>query len=395
MQIFATPELRSDELEVLELIDGLRHELRHYVAEPRQWTGALRRTSFARAVQASNSIEGYNASIEDTAAIVEDEPALEASEATQHAIAGYRDALTYVLQIAGDGAFRVDEGLLRSLHFMMLRHELEKSPGNWRSGEVFVVRSDSGERVYSGPDAEVVPGLIASMLERLDADEAPPLVRGAMAHLNLAMIHPFRDGNGRMARCLQTLVLARESKVSPVFSSIEEFLGRNTAAYYDVLAEVGAGSWNPGHDARPWIRFCLRAHYIQAASLLRRNAELESLYVACEQLAAERGLPERVAAALLASAYGLRLRRAGYISTVTSASGEPLSELTASRDLQQIVKAGLLEAFGSGRGRYYLPGDRLKLLRAEARESRPARASDPFDLVRKRRQTAFDLELDG
>src|SRR5687767_8009543 len=56
---------------------------------------------------------------------------------------------------------------------------------------------------------------------------------------------------------LQTLVLARGQIVAPVFSSIEEYLGRNTQAYYDVLAEVGQGAWNPERDARPWLRFCL------------------------------------------------------------------------------------------------------------------------------------------
>ena len=79
------------------------------------------------------------------------------------------------------------------------------------------------------------------------------MIRAAMAHLNLVMIHPFRDGNGRMARCLQTLVLAREGILSPEFSSIEEYLGRNTQAYYDVLADAGAGHWQPERDARPWV----------------------------------------------------------------------------------------------------------------------------------------------
>lgn len=66
-----------------------------------------------------------------------------------------------------------------------------------------------------------------------------------MAHLNLVMIHPFSDGNGRMARCLQTLVLAREGILEPEFSSIEEYLGRNTQDYYSVLAETSEGSWHP------------------------------------------------------------------------------------------------------------------------------------------------------
>jgi Fic family protein len=72
-----------------------------------------------------------------------------------------------------------------------------------------------------------------------------------------------------MARALQTLVLTRERIAAPVFSSIEEYLGRNTQAYYDILAEVGAGSWNPHRNARPWIRFCLTAHYRQAMTHLQ------------------------------------------------------------------------------------------------------------------------------
>ena len=60
-----------------------------------------------------------------------------------------------------------------------------------------------------------------------------------MAHLNLVMIHPFRDGNGRMARALATLVLTRSDIGEPEFSSIEEWLGANTEDYYSVLAHTG------------------------------------------------------------------------------------------------------------------------------------------------------------
>ena len=61
----------------------------------------------------------------------------------------------------------------------------------------------------------------------------------------------------------------------PLFMSIEEYLGRNTQKYYDVLAEVGRGSWQPGNDARPWIRFILTAHLRQARTMLRRVRETE------------------------------------------------------------------------------------------------------------------------
>ena len=78
--IFQTPSLRSDEEEVLALLTEQREQLRDRVAEPRRWTGTLRRMAFARAVQGSNSIEGYNASLDDVVAAVEGEPTLGADE---------------------------------------------------------------------------------------------------------------------------------------------------------------------------------------------------------------------------------------------------------------------------------------------------------------------------
>lgn len=74
-------------------------------------------------------------------------------------------------------------------------------------------------------------------------------MRGALAHLNLLMIHPFRDGNGRMARARQTFVLARNAIVEPAFSSIEEWLGDNTEDYYRVLALTGQEASRPRPDA--------------------------------------------------------------------------------------------------------------------------------------------------
>src|SRR5437763_12024792 len=120
---------------------------------------------------------------------------------------------------------------------------------------------------------------MAELAARLgDDDGQHQAVRAAMAHLNLVMIHPCRDGNGRMARCLQSLVLARGGVLAPVFMSIEEYLGRNAEEYYAVLGQVGKGTWQPHNDARPWIRFTLKAHLRQARTLLRRVRESERLW---------------------------------------------------------------------------------------------------------------------
>ncbi|MCY3651191.1 MAG: Fic family protein [Acidimicrobiaceae bacterium] len=384
--IYITPEPDDADLIVIEEIGRLRRDLYHYVAHrPRRWLGHLRRMSFARAVRGSNWIEGYRASLDDVLDAIEDEEPTDTAEETRLALTGYRDAMTYVLGLAEDRV-TVDESLLKSLHFMMTKHELRVRPGRYRAGDVWV-EDEAGTRVYQAPDAELVDRLMGSLVESLNRnDSVPVMLRAAMAHLNLVMIHPFRDGNGRMARALQTLVLSAEGIVSPVFSSVEEYLGRNTNDYYAILSEVGQGSWRPHNSARPWTRFMLRAHYRQAWTLKRRVHEIEQLYDALSQVIASRGVPQRSIGALADAARGRRLQRSLYAKLVEIADGEPISDLSASRDLRTLTDAGLLDAAGAGRGRTYHGSRDLRDLWADIRSSRPPRAdNDPYETLAQRR----------
>jgi Fic family protein len=373
--LFDQPPIDERESAVIDKVEDLRKRLRLQLFEPRRWFGSLRRLSFARAIQGSNSIEGFNAALDDVAAAAAGEEPLDADTETKLALWGYREAMTYVLQLAGEFDFEYSEQLLKSLHFMMTNYDLSKRPGLWRAGTIYVRNEDTGEIAYEGPDVDLVPSLVGELVERLnEPDSTPAMVRAGMAHLNLAMVHPFRDGNGRMARCLQTLILAREGMLAPQFCSIEEYLGRNTEAYYAVLAEAGGGSWQPERDTRSWMRFILTAHFRQAQTLLRRVRESEQLWSELEKLVAKHALPERVIPALFDAALGLRVRNATYRTI-----DEGMSEQTASRDLRSMVDRGLLEPHGEKRGRHYVATDELAdvwgLIRAK-RSPRPN--EDPF-----------------
>lgn len=389
--LFEPPALTAEN-DVVALIEELRARLRWQVTEPRRWVGSLRRLSLARAVQGSNSIEGYVASLDDVVAAMAHEEPLDADTETRLALDGYRDAMTYVLQLARDPAARVDESLIKSLHFMMLKHDLAKNPGRWRPGAIFVRRESDGEIVHEGPASELVPALMAELVAEVAAEHGAPLVRGAMAHLNLVMIHPFSDGNGRMARCLQSLVLARDQVLSPEFNSIEEYLGRNTQAYYDVLAETGTGGWHPQNSTRAWIRFCLTAHYRQARTLLRRVEESEQLWDALATLVAAKGAPPRSVGGLFDASIGFRLRNASYRSAVASSEGEEISDQVASRDLKVLVDRGLLEATGERRGRYYTASKEVLAEAATVRSRRPKKGEDdPFKVVAEQAQPPLPL----
>ena|ERR1035437_2610101 len=368
--IFRTPPMSFEDLAALEKIDELRRKLRFQVAQPRRWVGQVRRVLGARAIQGSNSIEGYDVSVEDAlAAIGGDEPT-DAGVEDWNAVSGYRRAMTYVLQLALDSHFEYTPQLLRSLHFMMTEYTLDASPGLWRPGPIWIRNDATGDVVYEGPPNDEIPGLIKELTVDLSSDsETPAMVRAAMAHLNLVMIHPFRDGNGRMSRCLQTLVLARDQILAPQFSSIEEYLGRNTQAYYKVLQQVGGENWHPQHDARPWMRFCLEAHFIQASSVLRRVKESEAIWTRLEAVCAEKRLPSRMLSALFDAAVGMRVRNSSY-RTALKMWDEEITNQGATDDLRAMVNAGLLERFGARRGTYYQAADPLKTVWEDVRKSR-------------------------
>jgi Fic family protein len=373
--IFHSGRLGEKELSVLERVDALRKKLGYIHRTPQRWYGLLRRNIFAKAIQGSNSIEGYVVTAEDAIAAVQGNgPSVDQRTEAWQAISGYQEAMTYVLQKAEDAFFVYSSELLKALHYMMVKHDLDKNPGRWRPGTIYVRRTPSGEIVYEGPDVALVPSLIDELVINLKAgesDDSHVIIRAAMAHLNLAMIHPFSDGNGRMGRCLQTLILARDGVTAPLFSSIEEYLGRNTEEYYRILGLVGGGSWHPENDVQPWIRLCLTAHYRQAETLLRRTRTMERVWDEAEVLTKRLLLPERCIPAVADATLGLTVTNASYRGTTG------VSDVVARNDLRELSKRGILNARGEKRGRYYVASD--KLVEIGRRVSERKSVPDPFE----------------
>ncbi|MEV6924729.1 Fic family protein [Dactylosporangium sp. NPDC051485] len=358
--LYATPTLDGDDQRVLSEIDAFYAGFKRATGGTavREWVGEVRKRFVAGAIRGSNSIEGYTVNL-DTAAAIVTGAAVPATvpEESREAVTGYRDALTWVLQTPDMDFFAHSEMVLSALHFMMLRHWKRKSPGRYRSGGIVVTGADPLQPVYVGPPAEEVPGLMRELVAWLEGGdlEAPALVRAATAHLNLVAIHPWRDGNGRMARCLQTLVIARSGRTYPEFCSIEEWLGfeLNTYEYYRALRETQQGSYQPARSAHDWVRFCLRAHHLQAQLVDRRLKLGAAVWAAAEALAQRHSLSGRTVVALYAAASG-QLRR----ETYQEEGG--LSRDQAIRDIRRIEQAGLISSVGYGQTLAYVAAGELK-----------------------------------
>jgi Fic family protein len=354
--LFPTPPLRRDDEVVLGDIDAMRERLRHLVqGSPAPWVDGLRKYLTADAVSASNTIEGFRVSAIDAQDLIAGERDVEVSAEDREETLAYQRMMTYVQTLYDVDDFAYDKGLLNGMHWMLQghRHTVRRPSGQWRPGPVFVTDPrDPSVAAYTAPAAEQVPSLMEELVDWLNTDDGTrPLVRAAMAHLQLVSIHPWSDGNGRMSRSLQTLLIAREGVLAPEFSSIEAWLGRpgNTWEYYQQLKARGP-DYRPDQDVTGWIRFNLVAYHQQAQTVQGRWDRSAAVWAQLESAVGSLGVDPRTVSALHDVAMTGRVRRAGY------EQAEGLSTQQAQRDLRDLGALGVLVASGRTRARTYVAG---------------------------------------
>lgn len=356
MALYSTPpKSRSLERRLTEL-DQLRRYLARHLGESAQpWTGVLRRIAAAEATVGSTSIEGYGASVQETVEILAGRHPADPDEKTQKIIAAYGQAMDRVAVLATDPLFEWSTHAIRELHFLACHPQPDAMPGRYRDSAVVVTRG-AGRDPYRPPNSKEVPGLVKELAAWLDSGDPTrhPVVRAAMAHLNLVSVHPFRDGNGRIARVVQSLVLAKEGLLRAEFVSIEPYLSRHTRDYYAVLEAVQGEAYDPGRDASAWVEFCIEAHVFEAMER-RRWLELAfSRHDFCEELAGGEGFPERFVIALDQALLGLSVTNAEYRREADIASP------TAAQDLQRLRRDGWLDQQGGGRSARYIASKKLR-----------------------------------
>lgn len=353
--IFLTPPVNRSIARQLVELDKLRARLGEEAGIAGPWLGRLRREWRAFSAESSIEIEGFHVPADEVLAVASGNEPPDSRDEDRMALSNYARAMDHVGVMADDPTFRWVERVVLDLHFDACYFQKDKDPGRYRRGGIEVTSPRGGRPAYIGPPHEEVPALMGEVVEWLDRGdvEAHVAVRAAMAHLHLVSVHPFRDGNGRVARIVQSLVLAREGVLAPELVSIEEYLARNTDAYYATLEQVQGGTYQPGRDAAPWVRFCIQAHLDQAR---RRLAQLEQAgrrWSFLEELVEQRKWPDRLVVALEQSIF-TGVDRASY------AAEAEVSAPTASNDFRRLQDAGLIVRQGRGPTTRYVAGADLR-----------------------------------
>ncbi|MGB5199475.1 MAG: Fic family protein, partial [Sedimenticolaceae bacterium] len=223
--------------------------------------------------------------------------------------------------------------------------------GDWRDdakGPMQVVSGPVGKQKihYQAPPAEHLPSEVTAFLKWFESEkEIDPLLAAGMAHLWFVTLHPFDDGNGRIARAIADMALARSEETDQRFYSMSAQIRIERNAYYDILENTQKGSC----DVTAWQRWFLNC-------LLRA---IEGAHDTLETVLAKARFWERFAKAPLNARQIKVLNRMmdgfeGKLSTSKWAKLAKCSQDTAYRDILDLIERGALQKdAGGGRSTSY------------------------------------------
>jgi len=232
---------------------------------------ALRTVAVVESSESSNRLEGIEAPKSRIEAIVlRDTTPRNRSE---QEIAGYRDALNLIHDSAADMPFSVN--VILQLHRTIYGY-LAQEGGHFKPTDNEIVERGPGGEIlrvrFTPPSAAATPGHMDGLVTRyrtvFDEGVHDALVVIPAVILDFLCIHPFLDGNGRVARLLTLQLLYRAGYDVGRFISLERIFEESRESYYETL-EASSQGWHDGaHDPFPWLRYSW-------GSLLKAYEELE------------------------------------------------------------------------------------------------------------------------
>lgn len=274
----------------------------------------LRRKNRIRTIQASLAIEGNTISEDQISALLEGKRVI----APKQEILEVKNAIALYEKISKWDPLSIDHFL--KAHQMLMKGLISTS-GKFRLKGVGICK---GEQImHMAPPAKNIPGLVKSLFSFLSSDQSFSwLIKAAVFHYEIEFIHPFADGNGRMGRLWQQLLLMKENAIFQ-YLPVETMIRDHQEDYYSVL-----GICDKEGKSTKFIEFCLNQillalkEFAGQSSAVRKDA-LSRLAYAREKLTKE-------------------FSRKEYLSI----QGD-ISTATASRDLKLGVDKGILSVTGT------------------------------------------------
>jgi Fic family protein len=229
---------------ILNVVAEIGELLGRWSASQGDLSPQLRRENRIRTIQASLAIEHNSLSLEQVTAVLDGKRVLGLPREIQEV----RNAFATYEQLPNWQASNGEH--LLAAHALLMQGLVDR-PGQWRDGGVGIFRDNV--LLHMAPPANQIPRLMRDLLTWLAHTDSHPLIASCVFHYEFEFIHPFSDGNGRLGRLWQSLILS-QWRPAMAYLPVESIIRDQQEAYYWVLGEA-----DKARDCTVFIEFMLQA----------------------------------------------------------------------------------------------------------------------------------------
>ncbi len=235
----------------------------------------LRRQAILRMAHTSTSIEGNKLAQFEVGKVLEGKK-VRASQKDISEVENYYQALK-LLEVMAKTKKNITAYEVLKLHKVVMDGLAEKSKvGKVRLGDVYVLDDlgDGREMLrFKAPPAKDVPTLINGLLVWLKSsknESVHPIIRAGVLHLEFVSIHPFTDGNGRVARLLTQLQLYRDDWDFRKILVLEDYYNRDRMSYYNAENKAQGKEYKKDMDFSDWLEYFTTGFLVEARKALEQ-----------------------------------------------------------------------------------------------------------------------------
>lgn len=344
-------------LKSIGIIEAAREVIDHAPLLP-YYEKEFRKEALVRSVHYGTHIEGNELNIDQAEKVLDGEDILARDRDIQEVI-NYRKVMDYIevksseLKVESSnkdvGSYEITEDLIKKLHEITVEKILpDEKVGSFRQTQVVVKNSLTNEVSFRPPPSTAVPIELDELLQFINSKENDihPVLKAGIVHYELVRIHPFVDGNGRVARALSTLILFLDGYDIRRFFSLEEYFDKDSIDYYKALQSVEKNKF----DMTIWLEYFTKGLSI----------ELTKIKEKVENISIDAHLKEKLGGKpIMLTERQIRIieyiQKIGYLQNKAFDSLFPMvSEDTVLNELKGLITQGIVKKAGSTKGAKYV-----------------------------------------
>ena len=332
-------------LKYIGIIEAAKEVIEYAPLVP-AWEARFREDAMVRTVHHGTHIEGNELNLTEAERVLSGAKIVGRERDIQEVL-NYRNVLKFIEPYDKS---EITPEIVKHMHELTVYRILpEATIGDYRKTQVVVKNSQTGEITFRPPPAVEVKFLMDDFLRWLNttkADDVHTALKAAITHYEIVRIHPFLDGNGRVARALATLVLFREGYDVKRFFSLEEHYDHDPMNYYEALQSVG----KQGGDLTPWLEYFSEGLAIELSRVKDKIKTLSTDLKLKKSLGGQQmSLTERQIKIIE------YVQENGFLQNKAFFELFPMiSEDTVLRELKDLVKKGIVKKEGSTKGVKYV-----------------------------------------